>query len=201
MGKPTAIVYIDGLNLQRRLLDQTPTVDWVDYWKLAQVALPHFELVYVKVFVSTQNSADVIIANEIWSKQMQRQHRLQIHVGRVKKTTRIYPATESMKFGEDQGMVKVLKYEEKGSDVALAASMVLDASRNLASIYYLVSSDTDFEPVVRILKKDLGVRTGVLCTAKNIPKLFLELGPEDLRHIKVSHVEKSSFKESEPSVL
>lgn len=65
MSKPTAIVYIDVLNLQRRLIDQVPIVKWVDYWKLVEIVLPSFDVLAVKVFVSKYDSADAVFATKL----------------------------------------------------------------------------------------------------------------------------------------
>ncbi len=198
MAKPTAIVYIDGLNLQRRLVDKVPGAGWLDYWQLATIVLPNFKINKVRVFTSTLATEDPTLAEARWQKQVLLQSELSIHLGRIKKTTRLYPLTASQTTSEERNSVKVLKYEEKGSDVSLAAHMVRDALLEKASIHYLMTSDTDFEPVIEMLKTDLNVRVGILCTTKNIPKLFLKLEPHDIRHVKLSQVEKALLKSLSP---
>ena len=69
--------------------------------------------------------------------------------------------------------------------------MVRDALKENVSFYYLMTSDTDFEPVIEMLKSEFQVRVGILCTTKNVPKLFLKLSPQDIRHVKLSQVEKA----------
>ena len=198
MPKPSAIVYIDGLNLQRRLVDPISLGGWVDYWALSQIVLPNFNLLKVRVFTSALAIADPTLAETRWLQQQEIQPKLSIHLGRIKKTTRIYPLTSSNSISTDSGTVKVLKYEEKGSDVALAAHLVRDAFTESASIFYVMTSDTDFEPVIAMLKNQLKVRVGILSTTKNFPKLFLSLSPDDIRHVKSSHVGKSLLKSLSP---
>jgi hypothetical protein len=137
MSKPTAIVYIDGLNLQRRIVDPILAGGWVDYWALSQSVLPNFDLLKVRVFTSVLATVDATLAETRWLQQQEVQPNLSIHLGRIKKTTRIYPLTFSNEISTESGSVKVLKYEEKGSDVALAANMVHDAFTEGASIYYV----------------------------------------------------------------
>ena len=194
MPKPTAIVYIDGLNLQRRLVDKVADGGWVDYWKLATSVLSNFKIMKVRVFTSTLATEDPTLAEARWQEQVQMRPELSIHLGRIKKTTRLYPLTASQGLGDERNSVKVLKYEEKGSDVSLAAHMVRDALKENVSIYYLMTSDTDFEPVIEMLKSEFQVRVGILCTTKNFPKLFLKLSPQDIRHVKLSQVEKALLK-------
>jgi uncharacterized LabA/DUF88 family protein len=170
----------------------------VDYWALSQIVLPNFNLLKVRVFTSALAIADPTLAETRWLQQQEIQPKLSIHLGRIKKTTRIYPLTSSNSISTDSGTVKVLKYEEKGSDVALAAHLVRDAFTESASIYYVMTSDTDFEPVIAMLKNQLKVRVGILSTTKNFPKLFLSLSPDDIRHVKSSHVGKSLLKSLSP---
>ena len=198
MPKPTAIVYIDGLNLQRRLVDQLDDSVWVDYWELIARVLPNFEILKVRVFTALAPTPEGTIAETRWSEQLQRHKNLSIHLGRIKKTTRVYPLTSSNGIAAQNGSVKVLKYEEKGSDVALSAHMIRDSFCEHASIQYLMTSDTDFEPVVKMLKTEFGKRVGILCTTKNFPKLFSNLKPDDIRHVKVSQVKNSLLKSLSP---
>jgi uncharacterized LabA/DUF88 family protein len=188
MAKPTAIVYIDGLNLQRRLVDSISSEMWVDYWRLAEAVLPNFELIAVRVFTTQETSPEVSAAKAIWTRQQQEYPKLSIHLGRMKKTTRLYPLAQTKDSQARGDSVKVIKYEEKGSDVALAAYATLDAAKGDASIYYLMTSDTDFEPLLRVLQQHLEVRVGVLCTTRNFPKLFTELKVNDIRHVKPKDV-------------
>jgi uncharacterized LabA/DUF88 family protein len=198
MPKPTAIVYIDGLNLQRRLVDFLAENIWVDYWRLVESVLPNFSVLAVHVFTTPITSPEVSVATSIWHAQERIYPSLSIHLGRMKKTTRIYPLPQSAGNGKQQNSVKVIKYEEKGSDVALATRLALDAVRNSASIYYVMTSDTDFEPLLRLLKSELDVRLGVLCTTKNFPKLFSKLELDDIRHVKPKDLKHFGLKSLSP---
>lgn len=162
--------------------------------------LPNFDLVAVRVFTSAHFSPEASAALDIWKSQVERNPRLFLHLGRMKKTTRVYPMPSSSVISTESGSIKVLKYEEKGSDVALASHLVLDATKALASIYYLMTSDTDFEPVIKLLKEVLGVRVGVICPTKNFPKLFANLKPDDIRHVKLKNLKTFRVKKSEPLI-
>lgn len=66
------------------------------------------------------------------------------------------PATGTPKF------IKVLKTEEKGSDVNLAVSLVHDAHRNLFDAAVVISNDSDLAGAVRIVRSELKKVVGVL---------------------------------------
>lgn len=52
------------------------------------------------------------------------------------------------------GFIKVVKLEEKRTDVNIASSMLLDAFNGNADAFVLVSGDTDFIAPVNIIRKD-----------------------------------------------
>ena len=52
------------------------------------------------------------------------------------------------------GFVKVVKLEEKRTDVNIASAMLLDAFNDRADVFVLVSGDTDFIAPVNIVRKD-----------------------------------------------
>ena len=52
------------------------------------------------------------------------------------------------------GLLRVVKLEEKRSDVNIAISMLMDAFNKKAESFVLVSGDTDFIGPVTILRKD-----------------------------------------------
>jgi len=189
MSKPTAIVYIDGLNLQRRLVERAPDVTWVDYVELSEILLPQFDIQMVRVFTSISASADPVYAKAFWKKLTDKHGNLEIYLGRISTVTRIYPVHP--RAGEDSSKsatIKVRKLEEKGSDVALGYYMVFDAFTKTADLFALMSSDTDFEPTLKLLRDQLNLSIGVLCTTENMPKLFTRLEPNVVRYVRQSHI-------------
>jgi uncharacterized LabA/DUF88 family protein len=189
MSKPTAIVYIDGLNLQRRLVERAPDVTWVDYVELSKILLPQFDIQMVRVFTSISASADPVYAKAFWKKLTDKHGNLEIYLGRISTVTRIYPVHP--RAGEDSSKsatIKVRKLEEKGSDVALGSYMVFDAFTKTADLFALMSSDTDFEPTLKLLRDQLNLSIGVLCTTENLPKLFTRLEPNVVRYVRQSQI-------------
>ena len=51
-ARPTASVYIDGLNLYRRLLAGRPDLKWLDIEVLAEHLLPEYDIVRVRYFTA-----------------------------------------------------------------------------------------------------------------------------------------------------
>jgi len=182
MPKPTAIVYIDGLNLQRRLLDRTELETWVDFQTLVEKLLLDYEVKLVRLFTSRTNVARPAIQDRYWAKLGRNSRKLFVEFGRLKTTVRIYPV-HSQNPMDGAELVKVKKIEEKGSDVSLGAHMVLDASKRLGDVFVLVSCDTDFYPALDLIKNEFQAKIGFLIPGARMPKLFATLEPEFVRHL------------------
>lgn len=185
MPKPSAIVYIDGLNLQRRLLDSLESEIWVDHQRLAEKLLQDYEIRLVRLFTSRSNVARPAVQDRYWDLLRRGSPKLLVEFGRLKTTVRVYPVhgQDPPEVTTGDGFVKVKKIEEKGSDVSLGSHMVLDASRASADVYVLMSCDTDFQPALALLKNELKVKFGFLIPGGRLPKLFASLNPEFVRYV------------------
>ena len=64
------------------------------------------------------------------------------------------------------GFAKVIKTEEKGSDVNLAAHLVNDAHRRSFEVAIVVTNDSDLVEPIRIVTNQIALKIGVLnpCT-------------------------------------
>src|SRR5262249_61896326 len=57
---------------------------------------------------------------------------------------------------------EIIKTEEKGSDVALATYLMLDACQGDCDTAVLVTNDSDLREPLRLVREELGLRTGVI---------------------------------------
>ena len=64
--------------------------------------------------------------------------------------------------GASQQFVKVIKTEEKGSDVNLATQLLNDAHLNRFDVAVIVSNDSDLLGPIKIVRNELGKKVGVL---------------------------------------
>ena len=65
------------------------------------------------------------------------------------------------------GMVRVLKTDEKGSEVNLASHLLLDAFAGDFETALVVSNDSDLAFPIRAVRKRLGLTVGVACPVAN----------------------------------
>jgi hypothetical protein len=57
---------------------------------------------------------------------------------------------------------EIIKTEEKGSDVALATYLMLDACRGDCETAVLITNDSDLREPVRLARDELGLTTGII---------------------------------------
>ena len=63
---------------------------------------------------------------------------------------------------DGNGLVDVIKTEEKGSDVSLGAHVVWDACSDRIDAAVLVTNDSDLAEPMRIVRKELGISVGLI---------------------------------------
>lgn len=177
--RPTAIVYIDGLNLDRQLLDKHPEFKWLDPVRMCQILLPTHEIKLVRYFTSRikppANNQSLAINQAIYLQALTSLgERMSVSFGKMIRRDRVFPiAPLELTIEGKPKLARVTTIEEKGSDVALASFMVLDASKKEADMYILVSNDSDFEPTLRILREQVGGKIGLFSPVKRPSKSLL----------------------------
>jgi uncharacterized LabA/DUF88 family protein len=89
-------------------------------------------------------------------------------------------------------VVKVIKVEEKGSDVNLACHLLLDAFQNNYDVAAVISNDSDLVEPMRIATQVLGKSVGLLSPVPN-PNPELKQVAKFVRHISVSDLAAAQF--------
>lgn len=159
--KPTAIVYVDGLNLFYRKLSKRNEYKWLNILELAEKLLPDSQVIEVKYFSAPvkrlDGKSDPQIRQQIYLQALKSMHpRVSVTLGQMRIDSRVYPNSPKS-FDQNGELMKtrVFKYEEKGTDVSIATEVSLDMAFKLGDRYVLLSSDGDFKPLVTRLKERL----------------------------------------------
>lgn len=92
-------------------------------------------------------------------------------------------------------LVKVIKTEEKGSDVNLATAMVADAFRGDAQCYVVVSTDSDLAAPVKIVATELGHTVGVIAPRWGQRRNLDEGSPTFTRRVRQGLISACQFPE------
>lgn len=154
--KPTAIVYIDGLNLYRQRITGNNHLKWLDVYALSELLYPEFEIHQVNYFSAKirtiSNDFEPAYRQLMYLARLQEEHpKIQITLGKIRMDTKYYPAHPiSLTTDGQLTKVKVVKLEEKGTDVSIAANLVADAAEHKADHLILISNDSDFEPLIKL---------------------------------------------------
>ena len=150
------IAYVDGFNLFYGSLKGTP-YKWLHLCAYFERTLPpHCVLVGVKYFTARVSPS----ANDPFSPgrqdvylralRAQSANRIAITEGRFSVKTVSAPLASN-----PATLIKIIKTEEKGSDVNLAVELVNDAWLNAFDCAAVVSNDADLEAAMRVTKQQL----------------------------------------------
>lgn len=196
------IVYVDGFALYKALLQyRYPEFKWLDLESLACRLFPHRDVVGVKYFTAPLKplTADPGIGQrqQVYWRAL-RTTNVEIIEGKfnfVKQYLPIHPET----VGADGRVVtiRVKRPEEKGSDVALASHLIIDAMDGAADSYAVVTNDSDLVPPIRMLA-DRGYSVALVSVAgTQYNKAFDDANLNSVRQIRKGTLSSSQL----PSVL
>ena len=154
------IAYIDGYNLYYGLLKGTK-FKWLDMVALVKGMLrADHELVKVRYFTAPvrtyPHDAPAIERQNAYLQALSACPLIETTLGFYSKNPTLLPAYEARCKTCDvpaNGLLRVVKLEEKRSDVNIATSMLMDAFNGRAESFVLVSGDTDFIGPVTIVRK------------------------------------------------
>lgn len=155
-------IYVDGFNLYFGALKGTP-FRWLDLRCLCELLLPGHRIDCIKYFTAHVTARlqdpDQPLRQQTYLRALRTIPILEIILGHYLTHAVMMPAANP-KPGEKK-YVRVLKSEEKGSDVNMAAHLVNDAHLGRYDVAVLVTNDSDLLEAVTIVK-GLGKRVGVL---------------------------------------
>jgi len=158
------IVYVDGFNLYYGLLKGTAH-KWLDLGTLFNKLLPKNDVILVKYF-----TARVIeFPGKPGTPRRQRTYLRALRAtGGVETLFGHFLSSEvTMRLADGSGRsARVIKHEEKGSDVNLAVHLVSDGFKGLFDAAVVVSNDSDLAEAIRIVRDDLEFPVGLVPPVK-----------------------------------
>ena len=199
------IVYIDGLNLYYRLLKSRPEAKWLNLLALAENILrPDHQILSVHYYTarisSRAHNPDAPARQAIYLSALATVPRIKIHEGNFLTSTPWMPLTEPPAAKPDHyewqlpapDVVRVRKFEEKGSDVNLAAHLVRDACLNAFDVAVVLTNDTDLVEPIRIATQEMGRRVGLLTPVSRPHRSLIDVSSFYL-HIRPGHLMDAQF--------
>ncbi len=154
------IVYVDGFNLYYGALKGTP-FKWLNLDQLCQHLLPKHNIIGIKYFTATVSprpyDPNQHIRQQIYLRALRTLPHTEIIYGHFLTHEINMPRADTPK-----RMVKVIKTEEKGSDVNLATHLVNDGHLEKFEMAVLITNDSDLLEPIKVVRYELGLPVGIL---------------------------------------
>lgn len=159
------IVYVDGFNLYHRALKDTQH-KWLDLQALCQAVLPkNTEIILINYYtarVSGKISPDAARDQNTYLKALGTLPHLRVHYGNFQVTEKHMYLCQPLDFQPactvhpqpTPRFARVVKIEEKGSDVNLGAHLVRDVLTGAFEHAAVLTNDTDLYEPVRIVVQE-----------------------------------------------
>lgn len=158
------IVYVDGFNLYYGALWKTP-FKWLDLELLCRVILKNVSITRIKYFTARvaprPNDPDQAVRQDMYLRALALNPKIEAHFGHFLSHPVRMPLCDTGGVITGQ-YASVLKTEEKGSDVNLAAHMLLDAHKNAFDQAIIISNDSDLLTPIRFVRREFKKRVGIL---------------------------------------
>lgn len=167
-------VYVDGFNLYYGCLKETP-YRWLDLAQFCRFALPKNAINHIRYFTARvqarPDDPQKPVRQQTYIRALQTIPNLSVHYGHYLESVRRMPLANPPVSGPRT--VEVLDTEEKGSDVNLAAYLLLDGFQGDYEVAVIVSNDSDLLLPIQIARNTLGRMVGVLNPQKKTSRALL----------------------------
>lgn len=186
-------VYVDGFNLFYGCLKGTP-YRWLDIGALCARLFPRNEINRIRYFTARVDGVGDPARpqrQDLYIRALCTIPNLSIHYGLFKTFPTRLPLASPPPSGPRTAMI--LKREEKGSDVNLASYLLFDGFKKDFEAAIVFSNDSDLLEPVRMVRKELKLRVGIV----NPHGRNRQLPGDFYREIRRAHVRAAQF----PTVL
>jgi uncharacterized LabA/DUF88 family protein len=157
------IIYVDAFNLYFGALKGTP-FKWLNLEALFSRLLPRNQIVAIKYFSARvrplPGDPDQPNRQQVYWRALRTIPGFTLYEGHFLVHTVPMPLAQPPVRGSR--FVDVVKVEEKGSDVNLATQLLCDGFRDAFDVAVLVTGDSDLLGPLRVVKEELGKKTGVI---------------------------------------
>jgi len=153
-------IYIDGFNLYYGAVKGTP-YRWLNLSEMCRLLLPRDEIQEIKYFTALVNprpsDPDQRSRQETFLRALKTIPNLSIIYGFFLTHEIMMPLAPP-----DRGYRRVIKTEEKGSDVNLATHLLIDGFDDVYELAVVVSNDSDLLEPIKVVTQRLGKPVGIL---------------------------------------
>jgi uncharacterized LabA/DUF88 family protein len=191
------IVYVDGFNLYYGALKRTP-YKWLNPMALCEFLLPKNQVIGIKYFTALvtarPNDPEQPNRQQIYLRALRTIPGLEIIYGHFLEHVITMPLSNPAP-GEAK-YVRVIKTEEKGSDVNIASHLVNDGYKKRYEAAILISNDSDLAEPIKIVRSELNFPVGVLNPIPSKPSYELQKYATFVKPIRQGVLSASQFSPS-----
>ncbi len=167
-------VYIDGFNLFYGAVKGTP-YKWLDIGKMCQLLLPNHQINKIKYFTAEVHARphdpQQPARQQAYLRALKTTANLEIILGHFL-TNEVSMLVAGSPIKAPQ-YVRVVKTEEKGSDVNPATHLLIDGFKNDYEMAALVTNDSDLLEPIRVVRYELSLPIGLLNPHKRPSRALL----------------------------
>jgi len=157
------MVYVDGFNLYYGAVKRTP-YKWLNILALCNFLLPKNQIIGIKYFTAPvtarPNDPDQPNRQQIYLRALRTIPNLDIIYGHFLEHVISMPLANPVPGGQKHA--RVIKTEEKGSDVNIASHLINDGHKRRYDAAILISNDSDLAEPIKIVRNELKFPVGVL---------------------------------------
>jgi hypothetical protein len=191
---PRTYLYVDGFNLYYGAVKGT-SFKWLNVRRLCELLLPDSRIDKVKYFTARvsarKDDPDKPNRQQIYLRALRTLPDLEIIYGSFLSHDVQMPLAEPEPGGPR--FAKVIKTEEKGSDVNIAAQLINDAFKGLFDLAVLVTNDSDLTEPIRIVRRELNLQVGILNPHEQTPSQMLLKHASFMKQIRHGVLAASQF--------
>ncbi len=184
-------VYIDGFNLYYGSMKGTP-YKWMNPLIMSRLLFPRDTIKKVKYFTARvaarPSDPDQPVRQNTYFRALRTVPEIEIIEGTFLTKEVMMPKANS----SPQEYVKVIKTEEKGSDVNLAVHLLNDAYKGDFELAVMVTNDSDLLEPLKIVKYQLGLPVGIVNPQKH-PSFHLKQHATFIKTLRKGVLKASQF--------
>jgi hypothetical protein len=191
---PVTNVYIDGLNLYYGCLRGSPN-RWLDLGTFVRLLLPSSHAIHRIRYYTARVSAlphdpEAPRRQASYLRALATVPNLSITFGHFLTSKVMMPLVTPPATGSK--FARVIKSEEKGSDVNLASHLLVDAFTRDCAVAFVISNDSDLLEPIRIVRRMLGMRVGLASPYTRVARVLAD-EVDFIRPIWPRTLERSQF--------
>jgi hypothetical protein len=157
-------IYVDGFNFYYGAVRGTP-YKWLNIAEMCRRLLPNDQINSIKYFTALVHprpkDPDQRVRQETYIRALQTIPNLEVIYGTFLSHEVVMPQA-----GQPGKFARVIKTEEKGSDVNIATHLLMDGFRDEYELAAVVSNDSDLLMPIKVVMNELQKPVGILMPAR-----------------------------------